>query len=127
MGIGCILYSAAVYARAVYAVRYTNPWCSMPPSCRQANSMRPRCIRWCDEQLLYQECSKSLQLRGRLDRIYIIDLVEAPLSVCVLPRLRLAQVVESTAAGDDPRRIQERTASGERPRASLCDINHTVP
>ena len=50
-----------------------------------------------------------------------------PLSVCVLPRLRLAQVVESTAAGDDPRRIQERTASEERPRASLCDINHTVP
>ena len=38
--------------------------CSMPPSRRQANSMRPRCIRCCEERLLYRECSKSLQLRG---------------------------------------------------------------
>ena len=56
-------------------------------------------------------CSNALQLRGRLDRIYIIDLVEAPLSVSVLPHLRLAQLVESPATGDDPRRIRERTAS----------------
>ena len=57
------------------------------------------------------EFSKVLQLRARLDRIYIIDLVEAPLSVCVLPHLRLPKVVETTGAGDDPRRIRERTAS----------------
>ena len=34
-------------------------------------------------------CSNALHLRGRLDRIYIIDLVEAPLSVSVLPHLRV--------------------------------------
>ena len=49
--------------------------------------------------------------RLSLDRIYIIDLVKAPLSVCVLPHLRLPQLVESPATGDDPRRIRERTAS----------------
>ena len=78
--------------------------------------MRPRCIRWCDEQLLYQECSKSLQLRGRLDRIYIIDLHDRSVArciVCLLPCMRLAKVVDSTAAGDDLRRIRERTASSE--------------
>ena len=32
-------------------------------------------------------------------------------SVCVLPHLRLPQLVESPATGDDPRRIRERTAS----------------
>ena len=69
----------------------------------QHRPMRRATPRW--------ECSKVLQLYARLDRIYIIDLVEAPLSVCVLPHLRLAQVVETTAAGDDPRRIRERTAS----------------
>ena len=42
---------------------------------------------------------------------YTIDLVEAPLSVCVLPHLRLPKVVETTGAGDDPRRIRERTVS----------------
>ena len=69
----------------------------------QHQPMRKATPRW--------ECSKVLQLCARLDRIYIIDLVEAPLSVCVLPHLRLAQVVETTAAGDDPRRIRERIAS----------------
>ena len=60
---------------------------------------------------VYWNCLHAFQLRGRLDRIYFIDLVEAPLSVCVLPHLRLPQLVESPATGDDPRRIRERTAS----------------
>ena len=71
---------------------------------------------------MYWKCLNALQLRGRLDRIYIIDLVKAPFSVCVLPHLRLAQLVESPAIGDDPRRIRERTASWNRPCASLCNI-----
>ena len=69
-------------------------------------------------------CSNALQLRGRLDRIYIIDLVKAPLSVCVLPHLRLAQLVESPAANDDPRRIRKRITSSRLPRMSFHDLNH---
>ena len=63
------------------------------------------------EPSVYLKRLHVLQLRGRLDRIYIIDLVEAPLNVSVLPHLRLPQLVESQATGDDLRRIRERVAS----------------
>ena len=52
----------------------------------------------------------------------IIDLVAAPLNVSVLPHVRLPQLVESLATGDDPRRIRERTASLERLCALLCNF-----
>ena len=67
-------------------------------------------------------CLNALQLHGRLDQIYTIDLVEACLSVCELPHLRLAQLVESPAAGDDPRRVRERTTNS---RLLLCSFHDT--
>jgi hypothetical protein len=71
---------------------------------------------------VYWMCLNALQLRGRLDQIYTIDLVEAPLSICVLPHLRLAQLVESPAAGDDPRRVRERTINS---KLLLCSFHDT--
>ena len=70
------------------------------------------------------ECSKVLQLCARLDRVYIIDLVEAPLSVCVMPHMRLAQLVESPAANDDRRRIRKRTTSSRLLRVSFHDLHN---
>ena len=71
---------------------------------------------------VYWMCLNALQLHGRLDQIYTIDLVEACLSVCELPHLRLAQLVESPAAGDDPRRVRERTTNS---RLLLCSFHDT--
>ena len=71
---------------------------------------------------VYWMCLNALQLRGRLDQIYTIDLVEACLSVCELPHLRLAQLVESPAAGDDPRRVRERTINS---KLLLCSFHDT--
>ena len=71
---------------------------------------------------VYWMCLNALQLHGRLDQIYTIDLVEACLSVCELPHLRLAQLVESPAAGDDPRRVRELTTNS---RLLLCSFHDT--
>ena len=84
---------------------------STPHSSPQANSKRPHSINRCEERLFVgnsQWCFNSV--RASIG-FYTIDLVEAPLSVCVLPHLRLPKVVETTGAGDDPRRIRERTVS----------------
>ena len=105
------LSTAAVWPPAALRVDPLLQHASQPPS-RPTPTKRLHSINQPTRRATPRwECSKVLQLCARLDRIDIIDLVEAPLSVCVLPHLRLAQVVETTAAGDDPRRIRERIAS----------------
>ena len=79
----------------------------------QANCFRPRCISRCGKRLFIrlEVLEYSLTPWAPRSDLHHRSGQLAPVSVCVLPHLRLAQLVESPASGDDPRRIRERTAS----------------
>ena len=61
--------------------------------------------------MLQQQFSKGVRLYGRLDRIYFIDLAEAPFSAYEHPQPRLAQHVDATEFEGDPRLVRELVAS----------------
>ena len=71
--------------------------------------------------MLQQQCSKVVRLSGRLDRIYSIDLVEAPSSVYEPAWLRLGEPFDATES-------ERRTIRGsfESARSEL-DTMSTMP